>query len=44
MPDLPFLGFIAYDPRVVEADLMGKAPIADNPDFLLSMESIADRL
>ena len=34
MPDLPFLGFIAYDPRVVEADLSGNPPFAGNPEFL----------
>jgi len=44
MPDLPFLGFIAYDSRVVEADLSGNPPYAGNPEFLQSMGAIADRL
>lgn len=44
MPELPFLGFIAMDPRIVEADLSGKPPFADNPEFLESMRTIADKL
>lgn len=44
MDDLPFLGFIAYDPRVVEADLLGNPPYAGNPEFLQSMGAIVDRL
>jgi CO dehydrogenase maturation factor len=44
MSDLPFLGFIAYDPKVVEADLSGSPPFAGNPEFLKSMGTIVDRL
>lgn len=44
MPDLPFLGFIAYDPRVVEADLSGTPPYEGNPEFLKSLGEIVDRL
>ena len=44
MPDLPFLGFIAYDPKVVEADLSGTAPYQGNPTFLQSRGGIGDRL
>jgi CO dehydrogenase maturation factor len=44
MGDLPFLGFIAYDPKVVQADLAGSPPFAENPEFLLSMGEIVDRL
>ena len=44
MADLPFLGFIAYDPRVVEADLSGSPPYLENPDFQKSMGAIVDRL
>ncbi len=44
MPDLPFLGFIAYDPRVVEADLSGIPPYEKNPDFLKSLGEIVERL
>jgi CO dehydrogenase maturation factor len=44
MPDLPFLGFISYDSRVVEADLAGKPPDAGNPEFLQSVGKIVDQL
>ena len=33
MAAFPFLGFVPYDPRIVEADLAGKAPFEDNADF-----------
>ena len=44
MPDLPFLGFLPYDSRIVEADLSGNPPHAGNPEFVKSMGEIADRL
>ena len=44
MPDFPFLGFIPYDSRIVEADLGGIPPYQDNPEFLREMEGIVDRL
>ncbi|MCX5919121.1 MAG: AAA family ATPase [Deltaproteobacteria bacterium] len=44
MPDLPFLGFIDYDPKIVEADLSGTPPYEENPAFLQSMKGIVDRL
>jgi CO dehydrogenase maturation factor len=44
MPGLPFLGFISYDPKVVEADLTGTPPYEGNPAFLLSMGGIVDHL
>jgi CO dehydrogenase maturation factor len=44
MPDFQFLGFLPYDPRVVEADLAGVPPYADNPEFLRKMGEIVDRL
>jgi len=44
MPDLPFLGFIAYDSKIVEADLSGTPPYEENPAFLQSMGGIVDRL
>jgi CO dehydrogenase maturation factor len=44
MPGLPFLGFIDYDPKVVEADLSGTPPYRGNPAFLQTMAGIADRL
>jgi CO dehydrogenase maturation factor len=44
MGDLPFLGFIDYDPRVVEADLTGIPPFAGNAEFLASIRNIVDHL
>jgi CO dehydrogenase nickel-insertion accessory protein CooC1 len=44
MPDLPFLGYISYDPKVVEADLSGIPPYQENPTFLQSMGGIVDQL
>ena len=44
MPDLPFLGFISYDSKVVEADLSGTPPYEGNPAFLQSMGGIVDQL
>jgi len=44
MPDLPFLGFIAYDSKVVEADLSGTPPYLGNPEFIRSMGVIVDQL
>jgi len=44
MPGFPFLGFIDYDPKVVEADLSGTPPYEGNPTFMQSMGAIADRL
>jgi CO dehydrogenase maturation factor len=44
MPDFPFLGFIAYDPRLIEADLAGSPPYAESPEFLESMGRIVDSL
>lgn len=44
MPDLPFLGFLPYDTRIVEADLSGNPPYAGNPEFMKFMGAIADRL
>jgi CO dehydrogenase maturation factor len=44
MPKIPFLGFLSYDPRIVEADLAGKAPFAENADFQAAMDGILGRL
>jgi CO dehydrogenase maturation factor len=44
MPDLPFLGYISYDPKVVEADLAGIPPYQENPTFLQSVGGIVDGL
>jgi CO dehydrogenase maturation factor len=44
MPDFEFLGFLDYDPRIIEADLSGKAPYLDNPQFLNRMEAIVKKI
>ncbi len=44
MSDLPFLGFIEYDPKIVEADLSAAPPFAQNPEFLKSMGAVVDGL
>ena len=44
MPDFHFLGFLRYDPKVVEADLGGIPPYKDNPEFLREMEGIVNKL
>lgn len=44
MPDFEFLGFLAYDLRVVEADLAGRSPYVDNPEFLQAMGEIVDKI
>jgi len=44
MAGFPFLGFLPYDLRVVEADLEGKPPYGENPDFLKAIEKIVDAI
>jgi CO dehydrogenase maturation factor len=44
MPDFQFLGFLPYDPRVVEADLGGVPPFLNNPEFLQGMGKIVDKI
>jgi CO dehydrogenase maturation factor len=44
MPDFQFLGFLPYDPRVVEADLAGVPPFLNNPEFLRGMGKIVDKI
>ena len=44
MTGFPFLGFLPYDLRVVEADLEGKPPYGENPDFLKAIEKIVDAI
>jgi len=44
MPDLPILGFLPYDPRVIEADLTGKPPYELCPDMLTTAEEIGKQL
>jgi len=44
MPDLPILGFLPYDPKVIEADLTGKPPYELCPDMLTAAEEIGKQL
>jgi CO dehydrogenase maturation factor len=44
MAAFPFLGFVAYDPRIVEADLAGKPSYEENPEFLQAMRRIVEQL
>ena len=44
IPNLPLLGFLSYDPRIVEADLAGRAPFAENDHFQMAMDEILNRL
>jgi len=42
--DFQFLGFLDYDPRIVEADLAGVPPYENNPEFMGRMEEIVDKI
>jgi CO dehydrogenase maturation factor len=44
IPNLPLLGFLSYDPRLVEADLAGRAPFVGNDHFQAAMDEILNRL
>ncbi len=44
MKDIPSLGSLSYDPRVVQADLEGKPPYEGNPDFVREMSAVVERL
>lgn len=44
MVDFEFLGFLDYDPRIIEADLSGRAPYLKNPEFLGSLEKIVEKI
>ena len=44
MPGFQFLGFLPYDLKVIEADLAGKPPYGENPDFLKAIEKIVDAI
>jgi CO dehydrogenase maturation factor len=44
MPEIPFLGFLSYDSKIVEADLSGEPPNKDNPEFLRVMAEIVERI
>jgi CO dehydrogenase maturation factor len=44
LPDLPFLGFIPFDERIIEADLKGIPPYEAVPDLLEVAATIAGKL
>ncbi len=44
MKDIPCLGSLSYDPRVVQADLDGRPPYDENPDFVREMSVVVERL
>jgi CO dehydrogenase maturation factor len=44
MPDLPILGFLPFDPKIIEADLAGKPPYELCPDMLAVAEAIGKQL
>ena len=44
MPEIPFLGFLSYESKIVEADLSGEPPYKDNPEFLRVMAEIIDHI
>jgi len=44
MAAFTFLGFVPYDPRIVEADLAGKPSYEENPEFLQAMRGIVEQM
>ncbi|MEJ5328737.1 MAG: carbon monoxide dehydrogenase accessory protein CooC [Desulfobaccales bacterium] len=44
LPDLPILGFLPYDPKVIEADLQGKPPYELSPELMAAAQKIAEKL
>jgi CO dehydrogenase maturation factor len=44
MAAFPFLGFVPYDPRIVEADIAGKPSYEENPEFLQAMRGIVEQI
>ncbi len=44
LPDLPILGFLPYDPKVIEADLHGKPPYELSPELMAAARQIAEKL
>ncbi|MGP8107052.1 MAG: carbon monoxide dehydrogenase, partial [Desulfobaccales bacterium] len=44
LPDLPFLGFIPFDERIIEADLKGIPPYEAVPELLEVAATIAGKL
>jgi CO dehydrogenase maturation factor len=44
MAGWPILGFLSFDPKVVEADREGRPPFLENPRFQREIEEIAERV
>jgi CO dehydrogenase maturation factor len=44
LPDLPLLGFIPFDNRIIEADLQGRPPYEGNPALQELAQKIAVQL
>ena len=44
MPGFAFLGFIPYDPKIVDADLEGKSVLDSSPQVKSSVKEIAEAL
>ncbi|MCL6620831.1 MAG: AAA family ATPase [Syntrophobacterales bacterium] len=44
LPDLPILGFLPFDPKVIEADLHGKPPYELSPELMAAARQIAEKL
>jgi len=43
-PELPLLGFLPFDPKVIEADLRGKPPYELSPELMAAARQIAEKL
>jgi CO dehydrogenase maturation factor len=44
IPDLPILGFLPFDNKIIEADLAGKPPYESCPAMLVEAKKIGDQL
>jgi len=44
LPDYEFLGFLPYDPRLLDADREGKSPYLQSSEVTAEMESILEKL
>ncbi len=44
LPGFRFLGFLSFDPKVVEADQTAQPPFLNNPQFMKEIGEIADKL
>ena len=44
LPQLPFLGYLPYDERIIEADLQGKPPFELAPDLINRAREIVEKI